>query len=236
MTEIVTERLTLRPFRSDDLDAFVAYRSHPEVARYQSWDSGYSMADAERFLASQRGIRLGDKGDWRQLVIVDRARATVCGDCAVRFLPDQPATAEVGVTLDVSQQGNGFATEALTALLAVLFLQHQLHRVVAETDDRNAPVHRLLERLAFRCEARLLEADWFKGEWSTLRTYAMLDHEYAAKQRTERSVGRRSLACRGPQDHKDHEAGRTSPDAAVGDHGTILNVSTCVGLTTRKCL
>jgi len=42
--EIVTERLSLRPFRVDDLAAFVAYRSDPEVARYQSWDSTYSMA------------------------------------------------------------------------------------------------------------------------------------------------------------------------------------------------
>jgi len=37
--EIVTERLSLRPFRVDDLAAFVAYRSDPEVARYQSWDT-----------------------------------------------------------------------------------------------------------------------------------------------------------------------------------------------------
>jgi hypothetical protein len=29
----------------------------------------------------------------------------------------------------------------------------------------------LLERLGFRCEARLVEADWFKGEWTTLRIY-----------------------------------------------------------------
>jgi hypothetical protein len=32
----------------------------------------------------------------------------------------------------------------------------------------------LLERLGFRCEARLVEADWFKGEWTTLRIYGLL--------------------------------------------------------------
>jgi RimJ/RimL family protein N-acetyltransferase len=52
MVEIVTARLSLRPFQVDDLEAFVAYRSDPEVARYQSWDSTYSMADAESFLSS----------------------------------------------------------------------------------------------------------------------------------------------------------------------------------------
>ena len=56
-----------------------------------------------------------------------------------------------------------------------------MHRVYAESDDRNVPVHRLLERLGFRCEARLVEADWFKGEWTTLRTYAMLRSEWRAR-------------------------------------------------------
>jgi hypothetical protein len=31
--EIVTERLSVRPFQVDDLEAFVAYRSDPQVAR-----------------------------------------------------------------------------------------------------------------------------------------------------------------------------------------------------------
>src|SRR5690348_16285652 len=52
--EIVTERLHVRPFRADDLEEFVSYRSDPEVARHQSWDSPYSMADAESLLSSQR--------------------------------------------------------------------------------------------------------------------------------------------------------------------------------------
>ena len=42
---IVTERLVLRPFRDEDLDAIVAYRNDPEVARYQDWD-GISRDDA----------------------------------------------------------------------------------------------------------------------------------------------------------------------------------------------
>jgi GNAT acetyltransferase-like protein len=56
--EIHTKRLCLRPFRADDLPAFVAYRSAAEVARYQSWEPSYGMGDAERFLASQQGVDL----------------------------------------------------------------------------------------------------------------------------------------------------------------------------------
>jgi RimJ/RimL family protein N-acetyltransferase len=45
--------------------------------------------------------------------------------------------------------------------------------VYAQADDRNFAVHRVLERLGFRCEARLIEADWLKDEWSTLRVFAV---------------------------------------------------------------
>ena len=178
MVEIVTGRLRLRPFVADDLPAFVAYRSAPEVARYQSWDTSFAMVDAERFLASQRDLELGAPGAWVQLAAVDRRSGTLCGDCAVRVVADQPATAEVGVTLAPAHQGRGLATEALAAVIDELFREHRVHRVYAEADDRNVAVHRLLERLGFRCEARLVEADWFKGEWSTLRVFAVLRREW----------------------------------------------------------
>lgn len=186
MVEIVTERLSLRPFRADDLETFVGYRSDPEVARYQSWDRTYSMADAESFLSSQRALEFGQPGEWVQLAIVDRETGTVCGDCAVRVETDQPATAEVGVTLAPASQGKGMAAEALTAVLTELFEQRGMHRVFAQADDRNLPVRRLLERLGFRCEGCLVEADWFKGEWSTLRLYAMLDREWRGRPNAER--------------------------------------------------
>ncbi len=178
MSEILTERLRLRPFRADDLPAFVAYRSAPEVARYQSWDTSYSMADAERFLASQQGLVLGAPGRWVQLAAEDRRSGTLCGDCAVRVLAVPPATAEVGITFAPEHQGTGLATEALAAVIAELFQRCELHRVFAEADDRNVAVHRLLERLGLRCEARLVDADWFKGEWSTLRVFAVLRREW----------------------------------------------------------
>ena len=68
---IDTERLHLRPFRAEDLPGFVAYRRASEVARFQSWDTTYSMTDAERFLASQRDIVFGRPGEWMQLAAVD---------------------------------------------------------------------------------------------------------------------------------------------------------------------
>ena len=180
MRDIVTERLVLRLLQAEDVPAFAAYRSDPEVARYQSWDTSYTAADGERLVAAQQGVDFGDPGPWVQVAAVDRATGVLCGDCAVRVPTDQPRTAEVGVTLAPATQGSGLAREALGTLVTRLFEHHDIHRVYAEADDRNHAVHRLFERLGFRCEARLVDADWFKGEWTTLRVYAILRREWVA--------------------------------------------------------
>jgi RimJ/RimL family protein N-acetyltransferase len=179
--EIVTERLVLRPFETADLAGLVAYRSDPDVAAYQSWDPDYSTRDAERFLAQQLGLALGQPGEWVQLAIADREAGTLYGDCAARVDAVQAETAEIGITLARASQGNGIAAEALRALVTALFRDHGVHRVFAHADDRNEPVHRLLVRLGLRLEGRLVEADWFKGEWTTLRIYAVLAREWGAR-------------------------------------------------------
>ena len=176
--EIQTDRILLRRFRRADLEAFVAYRSDESVARFQSWDKSYSKADAEKFLAEDAYVAPGQPGQWLQLAIEERGTGALCGDCAVRIIAEQPRTAEVGVTLAPNFQNRGIASEALMVTLDWLFGKQDMHRICAEADDRNHAVHRLLERLGFRMEARLIEADWFKGEWTTLRIYALLQKEW----------------------------------------------------------
>jgi len=136
------------------------------------------MTDAEGLLAAQADIAFGTPGAWVQIAALDRESGELVGDCAVRVLSDQPATAEVGVTLAPDRQGSGLATEALGAIVAILFEVHHIHRVFGQVDDRNTAVQKLFGRLGFRCEARQVEADWFKGEWTTVRVYAMLEGEW----------------------------------------------------------
>lgn len=172
MVQIGTPRLQLRPLDERDIPAFVAYRRDPEVARYQGWMPTYTSADAERLVAGQPDSL--QPGEWLQIAIVDHATDELCGDCAVRLDDVQPKTAEVGITLAPAHQGRGIGREALGALVTWLLDEHDLHRVYAHADDRNLAVHRLLEALGFRLEGRLVDADWYKGEWTTLRIYGRL--------------------------------------------------------------
>ena len=171
MQEIVTERLVLRLLQPEDVPAFAASATTPTSRGTSRGTKANVSSRPNRASTSAipgRGCR------W------PRATGALCGDCAVRVAADQPRTAEVGVTFAPANQGSGLATEALGAVVARLFDQHHIHRVYARADDRNVPVQRLLERLGFRCEARLVEADWFEGEWTTLRVYATLGREWQA--------------------------------------------------------
>ena len=66
---LTSSRLILRPFEASDAQPFARYRSDPEVARYQSWDTPYTLAQAERFVAEMRASTPGIPGEWYQLAL-----------------------------------------------------------------------------------------------------------------------------------------------------------------------
>lgn len=178
MLPIHTSRLVLRHLRGPDLETFLAYRNDPAVARYQSWES-FNRAEATAFIARQGLQEPARPGQWLQIAIALRETDALIGDCALKVNRDDPRQATIGITVSRPSQGQGFATEALAALLDDLFLKLQLHRVVADTDPENDASWRLLERLGMRREAHLRQSLWFKGRWTDEYLYAVLEEEWA---------------------------------------------------------
>jgi RimJ/RimL family protein N-acetyltransferase len=177
---VTTQRLTIEPLGAQDVPEFVAYRRDPDVARWQSWEPTYSVNDAAELVAVQPRADLPPAGSWMQLAVRDTETGLLYGDVAVHTLGEQPDTYELGVTLASASQRRGIATEAVSAVLADLFVNSGAHRVVAFCDSRNEPVARLLRRVGMRHESSQTEGDWFKGEWTTLDGYAILEREHHA--------------------------------------------------------
>lgn len=100
------------------------------------------------------------------------------GDIAVHRLDDQPDTFELGVTLAPHAWGRGIATRVVRAMTAELVDIHRAHRVFAQCDARNSGMHGVLTRAGFRHEGTAVDADWFKGEWTSLETWAVLAREW----------------------------------------------------------
>lgn len=168
---IETERLVLRRFNPGDASAFAAYRGEPAVARYQSWDETYSVADAERMVASLADVHPGEPGEWFQFAVADRATDALVGDCGLHVDGRDPGRAEIGYTLAPAHQGRGFATEAVEALASYAFGRLGIERIQATADERNAPSIRVVERLGFEAVARVHTT--FKGERCVEETYEL---------------------------------------------------------------
>lgn len=145
---LATERLLVRGFTLDDLDPFYEYRNDPAVARWQGWSVPYSREDAEAVVYEMAISELFRLGEWTQLAIERRDASGLIGDIGVRREPVE-ATAEVGITLAADSQGQGYATEALGAVVEDLFTTLNLARVIAIVATENAPVRRLLDRVDF---------------------------------------------------------------------------------------
>lgn len=180
---ILTERFILSVLSAADRLDFTAYRRDPDVARFQSWTSDWSGADTDALIADQPAGLLPGSGDWLQIAVHERDAPSLVGDVAVHAVADQPDTYELGVTLAPRWQGIGAGQEALRRLIDGLFLEQGAHRVIAMTDARNIAAARLFRRLGLRHEGRAVDADWFKGEWTSVDTWAILREEH----------GRRSL-------------------------------------------
>jgi RimJ/RimL family protein N-acetyltransferase len=177
-TVLAAERLVLRRFRRADLPAFVAYRSDPEVARYQTWSPPYPPEAAERMFADLSGLHPDTPGEWYQFAVALHGSEELIGDCAAHTLADDPRQAEIGFTFAPSSQGHGYASEAVRRLLDYLFLERGKHRVTATCDDRNVRSAALLRRVGMRREGLAVESVWSKGEWTNDELYAILEREW----------------------------------------------------------
>lgn len=169
-----TDRLVVRSMGAEHARSLAAYRSDPDVARYQGWEAPFTLSQARAFVAGMAGLDPVSPGRWVQLAIeVDGVHV---GDLAVR-VDEDGRQARVGITLAGDAHGQGYATEALTTLLDRLF-DAGLHRVVADCDVRNEASWRLLERVGMRREAEHRRASFWKGEWTDEYVYAVLAEEW----------------------------------------------------------
>jgi RimJ/RimL family protein N-acetyltransferase len=172
---LITSRLKLRPILPQDAESVFAYRKDAETNRFQSWIPE-NVAEVDAFIAKNPDA-FNLAGTWFQLVILKKENEEIIGDIGVHFLEDN-AQCEIGFTLAKPQHGQGFASEAVGAVLDYLFESLNKHRVTASVDPENTASRRLLERLGFRQEAHFKKAYLTGNEWVDDVVYAKLCEEH----------------------------------------------------------
>jgi RimJ/RimL family protein N-acetyltransferase len=186
---ILTERLLLRRSVPADAEAISAYRSDPDVSRYQGWD----RTDVEGIrteIEVMSGRAPGDPGGWVQLSVELRSgpAGMLVGDVGLSPADGEHGVIKVGYTIAPAFQGRGYASEAVRALVAFAFDGLGADVVRAYASSRNLPSHRVAEKAGLRLVER------FQGNhggqvWSGVRFERSRD---AARSTTDPA---------GPRDH-----------------------------------
>jgi RimJ/RimL family protein N-acetyltransferase len=139
-----TERLRLRPFRNQDLDAYAAICADPEVMRYIGTGVILNRMDAWRSMA-------GILGHWQLLgygmfAIELKASGELMGRAGFLDPPGWPGF-EVGWLLGRDYWGHGYASEAAVASRDYAFANLKREKIISLIRPDNARSIRVAERL-----------------------------------------------------------------------------------------
>jgi ribosomal-protein-alanine N-acetyltransferase len=175
-TILRTERLLLRPFREDDVDAALAYRDDEEFARFLPHiPQPFTRADALRFVTANIderwetsptfAIELGGR-------LIGTVNLEVDSDNQIAML---------GYAIGRDHWGKGVALEAARAVVSWGFHTLNLAKIWASTDARHQRSRRVMEKLGMKREGILRAHHPDRdGSRADQVMYGLLREEWAA--------------------------------------------------------
>ena len=171
LERIETERLVLRrPVAADASAVFARYSSDPEVTRFMSWPRHRSIEDCSMFL--QFSDTQWERGVGPYLIEA-RDGGRLLGGTGLGF--ETPQRAATGYVLARDAWGQGYATEALRAVVDVA-ARAGVRRLYALTHTEHSASWHVLEKCAFVREGILRSHTEFPnlspGELSDVLSYA----------------------------------------------------------------
>jgi ribosomal-protein-alanine N-acetyltransferase len=176
--QLHSPRLRLRALRADDAAALFEIHADPRFTRFWSAPPWTERAQAEALIAQdQLGLA---EGAHVRLGVERLADAALLGTCTLYNIHPANRRAELGYGLGPAHWGQGYAGEAVRALLDWGFGPLDLHRVEADIDPANTASAALLARLGFQLEGRLRERWIVGGVVSDSAIYGLLARDWPA--------------------------------------------------------
>jgi len=171
-----TQRLILRALRPSDLDALYEYASDPEIDRYVPWEHYKTIDEARENLKEFLGEYEKDGlGAWG---IEHRADRKLIGIINISIPHRIHRRVEAGYTIARAYWGQGYATEALQAVMQFGFQKMNLLRIEAVVLPENMASAHVLEKAGMKFEGLLHKYQFWRGIPSDLQMYAITLDEF----------------------------------------------------------
>jgi ribosomal-protein-serine acetyltransferase len=171
--------LELRTFEGSDADTlFCAVDGNR--ARLREWldwvDTITSVDDQRADIEAMQGRADRDEGFLLGLWEDGQLRGAIGLD----YLDHRNRATQIGYWLTKEAEGRGLMTRACRALLAHLFDELHLHRVVIHCGTGNTRSAAIPRRLGFKLEGRERESGWLNDRWIDTLLWAILEDEWRA--------------------------------------------------------
>jgi ribosomal-protein-serine acetyltransferase len=177
----IDDRTELRPpdlSYAEEATAIVL-RNLAHLRAWMPWAvEGYSVEDARDFI--KRNLRQFAAGEGFAAFIFHEGR--FAGTVALNSINWANRKTEIGYWLSADLQGRGIITRCCRALVNHSFRDLKLNRVEMFVGVENARSRAVPERLGFRGEGLLRQAEWLHDHFIDLVLYAMLADDWKEKE------------------------------------------------------
>jgi len=167
---LLGERVRLRPWGPDDVDAVVAACQDPELQRWTQVPVPYRRDDAEGFVGGIAAETWAAGGALFAVAPRDGGPLLV----SIGLFPPSDGFGEAGYWTVREHRGQGYTAEALGALADWVFGDLGLRRLELFVDPANVGSRRVAERAGFSAEGLLRQRHLHRGQPGDFLLYARL--------------------------------------------------------------
>lgn len=183
---LVGQRVVLRPFRPDDVEAMGAVLADPDVLRLTGSVTTTAEIEAAVPELDDRTRRWyssrAAQADRLDLAIVDRASGRCVGEVVLNELRPEQDACNLRILVGPEGRDRGLGSEAVRLVLDHAFATTDLHRISLDVQADNVRARRAYAGAGFRVEGLLRDEHTFDGVRSDTVLMAVLrtDREAAA--------------------------------------------------------
>lgn len=175
-----TERLFIREYNKDDVDAVFDYAGNADNTIFMEWGPD-SYEDVKNFVDLRLKQQITEPRTSYDFAICLKETGKLIGGMGL-YLDSKRMQAELGYILHRNFWGKGYATEAAKDYLKFGFMNLNLHRIYAKCDFKNLASENVMKRIGMRKEGEM-KLDCFtkvngREQWRSTKYYAMLQKEY----------------------------------------------------------
>ena len=145
------------------------------LRKWLPWvDSMQTVANFKQYIIDSNKQAV-DKTDFGYAIIIDK---NIVGRIGMHRINRQNKIGEIGYWLSDDLQGRGIITKCCKALISHGFTTLNLNRIEIKCAVENEKSRAIAEKLQFKQEGILKQAEWLNGKFIDLYLYAMLKEEW----------------------------------------------------------